>query len=145
MDEWMNKGMNEPGASDHLLTWQENVLFNKFPVEITAAPMVFISTFRTWEKGCLKSRGFRITALSNRVFTLMCWSQTPCESRGRAVMANVRATSGLLECIFWEEIHSSHWGGLNGVCSVSHQLTNLYHQFHNEWQILLRHNHIKDL
>lgn len=91
MSEW-TKGWMKWEHQIISLTWQENVLFNRFPVEIITAFLVFISTFTSWEKWSLKSRGCRITALSNRVFALMCLSQKPCESQGRAVLSNVRAT-----------------------------------------------------
>lgn len=45
MSQWTKEWMNQ----EHqiiLLTCQENVLFNRFPVEII---MVFISTFTSWE------------------------------------------------------------------------------------------------
>lgn len=63
-----------------------------FPIKLIVVFLVLVSTFPSWEKWYLKSKGFSITALSNWIFTVMCLSQKPCESQGRTVLSNVRAT-----------------------------------------------------
>lgn len=92
VSEWTKEWMN--GEHQIIsLTWEDNVLFNLRLVLLRLPHMVFISTFRTWGKWSLMSRGFRSPALSNRVFALMCFSQKPFESQARTVTSHGRATA----------------------------------------------------
>lgn len=88
MSEWTKEWMNREHQIISL-TWQENVLLNRFSAEIIMAFLVFVSTCTSGGKWCLR---FRTTALSSKVFTLMCWSQATWDSQGRADSSNVRAT-----------------------------------------------------